>query len=385
MMNFRRALVAATILAMPIAASAQPVTGIYLGAGVGPDFPLNQNVKNLTVGNGSLGGLSTSGQMKFSTGFAGEAAAGYGFGNGLRTELEGLYLNTKGKGLTDFTRITGGNGGGTQQKYGPMVNVLYDFNGISPSFVPYVGAGAGALWVQDKLHASNNGAFTVGATRVGAGGLQGTTDDTNVVFAYQAIVGFAIPIASVPGLAVTADYRFVGTTGNRSASAAYSVTSTTAGRTTTGVASGKVQMGPTYDNTVMFGIRYNFGQTPPPAPAPIAPAPAPIARSYLVFFDWDKYNLTDRARQIVAEAAANSTKVQYTKIEVNGYTDTSGSPKYNMGLSIRRANTVAAELVKDGVPKAAIAIQGFGQTHLLVPTADNVREPQNRRVEIIIK
>ena len=69
-----------------------------------------------------------------------------------------------------------------------------------------------------------------------------------------------------------------------------------------------------------------------------------------MFFDWDKYNLTDRARQIIAEAAANSTKVQYTRIEVNGYTDTSGTPKYNLGLSIRRANAVKAELIKDGVP-----------------------------------
>jgi outer membrane protein OmpA-like peptidoglycan-associated protein len=70
---------------------------------------------------------------------------------------------------------------------------------------------------------------------------------------------------------------------------------------------------------------------------------------------------------------------------VNGYTDTTGTPQYNMGLSIRRANAVAAELVKDGVPKAAIAIQGFGETHLLVPTGPQVREPQNRRVEIIIQ
>jgi outer membrane protein OmpA-like peptidoglycan-associated protein len=77
--------------------------------------------------------------------------------------------------------------------------------------------------------------------------------------------------------------------------------------------------------------------------------------------------------------------VQYTQIEVNGYTDTSGTPKYNEGLSIRRAKTVAAELVKDGVPSSAIAIQGFGETHLLVPTGPGVREPQNRRVEIIIK
>ena len=121
------------------------------------------------------------------------------------------------------------------------------------------------------------------------------------------------------------------------------------------------------------------------APAPAAVAPSPISRSYLVFFDWDKADLTDRARQIVSEAAANSTKVQYTQIEVNGYTDTSGTPRYNQGLSIRRAKAVAAELVKDGVPQSAIAIQGFGETHLLVPTGPGVREPQNRRVEIIIK
>jgi outer membrane protein OmpA-like peptidoglycan-associated protein len=115
-----------------------------------------------------------------------------------------------------------------------------------------------------------------------------------------------------------------------------------------------------------------------------APAPAP-ARSYLVFFDWDKATLTPRAQQIIKEAADNSTQVKYTQIEVNGYTDTSGTPQYNQGLSIRRAQAVAAELVKDGVPKSAIAIQGFGETHLLVPTGPGVREPQNRRVEIIIR
>jgi len=395
-MNFRRALVAATILAMPIAASAQPVTGIYLGAGAGVDIPLNQDVKNLSVNTGTLGGLSTSGQMKFDTGFAGMAMLGYGFGNGFRAEAEGLYLNNNAKGLTGFTRNFGPlNGGGRQQKYGGFANLLYDFNNISPNFVPYIGVGAGALWINDKLHASNASGF--GATSAGGGtlaiapgGFTTSTDATKAVFAYQAIVGFAVPITSVPGLAITADYRFVGTSGNRSDSASATVSATatnTAGRAAAGTrtAAGNIQMGPTYDNTIMIGIRYNFGVAPPPAPAPVAPAPAPISRSYLVFFDWDKYNLTDRARQIVAEAAANSKKVQYTKIEVNGFTDTSGTPKYNMGLSIRRANTVAAELVKDGVPKSAIAITGFGDTHLLVPTGPNVREPQNRRVEIIIK
>jgi OmpA-OmpF porin, OOP family len=132
-------------------------------------------------------------------------------------------------------------------------------------------------------------------------------------------------------------------------------------------------------------LRYNFGVAPPPPPPPAAvPAQAP-ARSYLVFFDWDKATLTDRARQIIKEAADNSTHVQYTRIEVNGYTDTSGTPQYNMGLSIRRANAVKAELIKDGVPVNAITTQGFGETHLLVPTGPGVREPQNRRVEIIIR
>ena len=109
------------------------------------------------------------------------------------------------------------------------------------------------------------------------------------------------------------------------------------------------------------------------------------SRSYLVFFDWDKSNLTDRARGIIRDAAANSAKVAYTKIDVNGNADTSGSHVYNQGLSMRRAVAVAAELVKDGVPKAAIAITASGDTHLLVPTGPGVREPQNRRVEIVIR
>ncbi len=148
-----------------------------------------------------------------------------------------------------------------------------------------------------------------------------------------------------------------------------------------------MEFGHEYNNSFLLGVRYNFGVTPPPPPAPVpvaAPAPAP-ARSYLVFFDWDKAVLTDRARQIIQEAAANSTHVQYTRIEVNGYTDTSGSAAYNQRLSVRRAQAVGAELVRDGVPQNAITIQGFGETRLLVPTGPGVREPQNRRVEIIIR
>ena len=116
----------------------------------------------------------------------------------------------------------------------------------------------------------------------------------------------------------------------------------------------------------------------------MAPAPA-LARSYLIFFEWDKATLTGRARQIIADAATASTKLATTRIETNGYTDTSGTPQYNQALSIQRAEAVAAELIKDGVPKSVISIQGFGETHPLVQTGAGVREPQNRRVEIIIR
>jgi outer membrane protein OmpA-like peptidoglycan-associated protein len=104
-----------------------------------------------------------------------------------------------------------------------------------------------------------------------------------------------------------------------------------------------------------------------------------------VFFDWDKSDLSDRARQIIADAAQASSKVTTTKIEVDGHADRSGTPQYNQALSMRRAQAVGAELVKDGVPQNIISISAFGDTRPLVPTAPGVREPQNRRVEIVLK
>ncbi|EFH11182.1 OmpA family protein, partial [Teichococcus cervicalis] len=96
-------------------------------------------------------------------------------------------------------------------------------------------------------------------------------------------------------------------------------------------------------------------------------------------------DLTDRARQIISEAAQNSSRTQTTRIEVAGHADRSGSPQYNQRLSQRRADAVAAELVRQGVSRSAITVQAFGESRPLVPTADGVREPQNRRVEIVLR
>ena len=103
------------------------------------------------------------------------------------------------------------------------------------------------------------------------------------------------------------------------------------------------------------------------------------------FFDWDRADLTDRARQIIAEAATNARTVSSTRIEVSGHADRTGTAVYNQRLSVRRAEAVAAELVRRGVTRNMITIQGFGFDRPLVPTAQGVREPQNRRVEIVLR
>jgi len=147
-----------------------------------------------------------------------------------------------------------------------------------------------------------------------------------------------------------------------------------------------------YGEPQMYGakIKYRFGgpsheaeatqaaYVPPPAQA-VAPAP----KSYMVFFDFNKSDLTPQAQQIVDTAAGNAGPAKVTEITLTGHTDTVGSDAYNLRLSRRRAESVAAQLEKDGVPSSEIEIVAKGKRDLLVPTADGVREPQNRRVQIV--
>jgi len=141
----------------------------------------------------------------------------------------------------------------------------------------------------------------------------------------------------------------------------------------------------------MYGatLKYSFGgATAAPAEAaayvpPPVQAPAPAPKSYLVFFDFNKSDLTGQATQIVDQAASNAGPAHVTRLTVTGHTDTVGSDAYNMRLSRRRAESVAARLEKDGIPSSEIEIVAKGKRDLLVPTADGVKEPQNRRVQIV--
>jgi OmpA-OmpF porin, OOP family len=366
-MKFKLALLGATILSVPLSAEAQPVnpppvTGLYVSIGGGGNALMDEHLVGTT-------GAASNASLRSRLGGVGVVALGYGLGNGIRLEFEGDYRTNRFSQGRDFGFPAAA--GGNEVKYGPMFNALYDLTGLInfPYIAPYAGVGVGYQWAHfDKVHAYGG---QTGFPRF-------DSDDTRGALAYQAMIGAVIPFQVLPSLATTIEYRFLGLADRN-----YDVTAAAGPGAAT---AGRLKFGNDFNHSLLIGLRYNFGAPPAPLPAtpmPVAsPAPAP-SRSYLVFFDWDKASLTDRARAIVREAADASTHVQTTRIEVNGYTDTSGTPKYNEGLSLRRAKTVAAELVRDGVPQSAISIQGLGETHLLVETGPGVREPQNRRVEIV--
>ncbi len=126
---------------------------------------------------------------------------------------------------------------------------------------------------------------------------------------------------------------------------------------------------------------------PPPPPKLVArpkpkPAPPPPPRAFLVFFDWDKANNRPDAQQALDAAAAYAKRRGLVRVNLAGHADRSGKARHNMALSLRRAQAVRAAFVKLGISAGNISLVGRGESQPLVATADGVREPRNRRVEI---
>jgi len=117
----------------------------------------------------------------------------------------------------------------------------------------------------------------------------------------------------------------------------------------------------------------------------VEPAMIITAPSFVVFFDFDKSELTPAARDTIRKAVIAYNTKGGAQIKASGHTDRAGTESYNMALSLRRANAVKNQLVREGVPGSDISVVGLGESQPIVPTADGVREAQNRRVEIVIR
>jgi outer membrane protein OmpA-like peptidoglycan-associated protein len=117
----------------------------------------------------------------------------------------------------------------------------------------------------------------------------------------------------------------------------------------------------------------------------LKPMMAPPATNFIAYFDWDKSNIRPDAAQVLNEVLRTTSEMEGSKVFATGYTDTSGSPQYNLGLSERRAVAVRDYLINGGLGSYRIFIDWRGEADPRVPTGPNVREQENRRVEIRVQ
>jgi outer membrane protein OmpA-like peptidoglycan-associated protein len=114
---------------------------------------------------------------------------------------------------------------------------------------------------------------------------------------------------------------------------------------------------------------------------PAAP-PQALPERGVVYFDFDRAELNPSAENTMQSIISDIQDRELGGITVAGHTDTAGPPDYNMQLSQRRANTVAAELIKSGIPARIVTTEAFGETDLAVQTPDNTPAQPNRRATV---
>jgi outer membrane protein OmpA-like peptidoglycan-associated protein/opacity protein-like surface antigen len=275
--------------------------------------------------------------------------------------------------------------GGSDRALSAMVNALVDFgdeNGWSGS----VGGGVGIASVRSRVNVDLTANDPADNDYVDY--YDGSLSGKDSSFAYQVLAEVRHPLSANIDLGLK--YRFFSTR-------------TLDFDTDAGNFAGKFR-----SHSLLASLTYNFAAPPPPPPAPIpepvappppatqtcpdgsvilatetCPAPAPVAVGpFIVFFDWDKDDITPEAAAILDNAAAAYAQTGSAQVMLAGHADRSGSDSYNVGLSQRRANKVRSYLAGRGVADGAITTQAFGESRPLVQTEDGVREPQNRRVEI---
>ena len=111
----------------------------------------------------------------------------------------------------------------------------------------------------------------------------------------------------------------------------------------------------------------------------------PPPRHFTLPFRFDSEELTEEGRKLLPDVLQAVKNYPVPEVVVIGHTDTTGTPQSNAELGLRRANAVRALLVQAGLDMAAIDVRSHGEAELLVPTADGVFEPRNRRVEVTVR
>jgi outer membrane protein OmpA-like peptidoglycan-associated protein len=353
--------------------------------------------------------------------WAGFVRLGYRFSPNFRVELEGGYRkedidSVRSELVADIPQglcTPGPRRGvaGASTNCGPvegefragtlMLNGIYDFSTgfFGPRLVPFAGFGVGAAELHNKVFGQLSNVAAPGAA------VTGTTlryqnlsiDDTDRTWAIQGILGLAWELS--PNLAIDLTGRYL-TTGDVDFGSISLRDGPQAGTTVTPLGSFE---GDYRDTSVSLGLRYTFAAPPPPPPPVttpepvIVPQPMPeptpqpqpqpepvraVAREFVVYFPFDQSVLTPEAQTVVQEAASYAQQGNATQVQVVGHADTSGSARYNVRLSERRARAVADAMVGLGVNPGVITADWRGETQPAVSTGDGVREPLNRRTSI---
>jgi len=115
--------------------------------------------------------------------------------------------------------------------------------------------------------------------------------------------------------------------------------------------------------------------------------PDPASRFILIilYFERDTTKLTRESKDLVAEILSTIKRRRSDEVYVVGHTDLVGNEAYNAGLSQKRANYVRDLLVSSGIKPDTLLVSFYGKARPLVPTQDEVPEPRNRRVEVIVR
>lgn len=287
----------------------------------------------------------------FDTGWAAFGAAGYAFG-AWRVEAEGGFryndIESYVKEIWKSKTWVVPDAAGELSEASLMLNVLYDVP-IAEGFSISIGVGAGGDYTRFKLNTP-----------------WAPVDEEDWHFAYHGLAGlnYALTQATV----VFVNYRFANV------------------RETQFQPTEHVRLeGEDFEkHAATVGVRFALSAPAAPVtpPAPATPAPVPLEREFMVFFGFNRWSLSPQALATIKEAAGSVRASGSAAIRVIGHADRAGSIAYNKALSLRRAKSVEKALIAEGIAGSAISLSGRGESEPMVPTADGVRESQNRRVHI---